>query len=66
MGGGGSMEYRSAGGVGPLTICRSCAIEGGRGLVVDELSATCTLTLFGFVANLAFSCSSRASNMAVD
>jgi len=61
-------EYRRAEGVGPLTICLSCAIEGGLGWRVEGesgLSTTRTLTLFGFVAILAFSCSSRASNIAV-
>ena len=71
MGGGGSIEYRKAGGVGPWTICRSWAMEGGRGLLTALRSAVArstawTLTLFGFVASFAFSCSSRANNSAVD
>lgn len=69
MGGGGSTEYRRAGGVGPLTIFRNCAMDGGLGRRSGDsftLSTACTLTLLGFVAIFAFSCSSRASSVAVD
>jgi len=69
MGGGGTTEYRRADGVGPLTICRSCAIEGGLGRRTGDsgfFSETLIVMLFGFVAIFAFSCSSLASNKAVD
>lgn len=61
------MEYRSAGGVGPLTMSRSMAIDGGLGFFVGDFSASAdlTFTVFGFVASLAFSCSSRARSNAV-
>jgi hypothetical protein len=57
MGGGGKVEYRRAGGVGPLTIFFNCAIEGCLGWLSRErrLSVGLTLKLFGFVAILSFS-----------
>jgi hypothetical protein len=69
MGGGGITEYRSAGGVGLVTSFFKCCIDTRR----DDfralwLSATCTFAMpdFGFVASRLFSCSSLASNKAVD
>jgi len=62
-------EYRRAAGVGPSTNFRNCAIEGGlgrRAAGTSCFSTVFTLTLFGFVAILAFSCSSLASSTAVD
>jgi hypothetical protein len=42
------------------------AIDGGRGLFGGGFSTSWTLTVFGFVASLAFSCSKRARSKAVD
>lgn len=41
-------------------------MDGGRGLLGWAFSTSWTLTVFGFVANLAFSCSKRAKSKAVD
>lgn len=60
------MEYRRAGGAGPCIICRSCAMEGGRGLSAVDFSTIWTLMLLGLVASFAFSCSNRARRSAVD
>lgn len=40
-------------------------MEGGRAFEEYGVFPGCTLTLFGFVASFAFSCSSRASKRAV-
>jgi len=60
-------EYLRAGGVGPFTIFLSCCIEGGRDWLPFRLDRVIGARPdFGFVARRLFSCSSLASNKAVD
>jgi hypothetical protein len=68
MGGAGIMEYRRAEGVGPFTSLFRCWIEGGRDLLLVRCSTVWDLAIpdFGLVASRLFSCSSLASNKAVD
>ncbi len=62
------MEYRRDEGVGSVTILFSCCMEGGRDLPLARELVVWALAMpdFGFVARRLFSCSSRASNNAVD
>ena len=62
------MEYRSAEGVGPFTSLFRCWIDGGRDMFLARCSTVWALARpdFGFVASRLFSCSSLASNKAVD
>lgn len=65
MGGAGIIEYRSAGGVGPLISFFKCWILGGLDWLLF-LACTFPSPDLGFVAKRLFSCSSRASRRAVD
>jgi hypothetical protein len=67
MGGAGIREYLRADGVGPSTIFFSCCIDGGLDWLPFRLDrAIGAMPDFGFVAKRLFSCSSLASNKAVD
>lgn len=62
------MEYRNAGGVGPVTNLFKCCMEGGLDLdLLFCLSIDLTFVKpdLGFVASKLFSCSSLASSNAV-